>query len=254
MALHRFFTDGPMPSSEDLAGAGVVLPLSEGDIHHLRDVLRLDSGDEIILAGGGRAERVKLTAVGERVVGRGLGPLQSSVLPRVTLVQGLAKGEKMDDIVRHTTELGVARIIPLDAERSVVRLTPAKATARVERWRRIAAEAAKQAQRVDVPTVRALAAIEDLPAMLAGSVVLVCWEDADDAPGISEALGPDLDDESDVAVIVGPEGGLTEHEVRILAAMGATVVTLGPTVLRTETAGLVATALVIHERGGLGAR
>ena len=104
-----------------------------------------------------------------------------------------------------------------------------------------------------MPAVDALVRAADLPGVLASTVVLVCWEDAPDAPGIAHALvrlAPPEDVE--VAVVVGPEGGLTATEVQMLVAGGATVVTLGPTILRTETAGVVASALAIHARGGLG--
>lgn len=244
-----------MPTTEADSAEGFVLPLGESDIHHLRDVLRLDSGDEIILAGDGRAVRVKLIAVGERVLGRAAEELPAVRLPRVTLAQGLAKGEKMDDIVRQTTELGVFRIVPFAAERSIVRLEGSKAAARTARWRRVAAEAAKQSQRADVPHVTDIVRATGLPAALAGSLVLVCWEEAADAPGIAEAIAaaaPGTED--DVAVVIGPEGGLTADEVSSLTAAGATVCSLGETVLRTETAGVVATALALAARGALGSR
>jgi 16S rRNA (uracil1498-N3)-methyltransferase len=249
MASHRFFAEGTLPTTSDPA----VLPLSEADLHHLRDVARLGAGEEIVVVAEGTAHRVLLTGVGETAEGRVLEVLPARMLARLTLVQGLAKGEKMDDVVRQATELGVSRIIPFAAERSVVRLDGAKAAARVERWRRIAGEAAKQAQRIDLPSVRSIAKLEDLAGMLASSVVLVAWEDAEAAPGIGDAIDSRLDPDTDVAVVVGPEGGLTPFEVTTLASAGATVVSLGGTVLRTETAGVVATALALYARGGLGA-
>ncbi|MRS11536.1 MAG: 16S rRNA (uracil(1498)-N(3))-methyltransferase [Actinobacteria bacterium] len=248
MALHRFFAEGPVPDS----GA---LPLDDRAVHHLRDVLRLGTGDEIIVVYAGTAARVRLTDVGVSVRGERMEDLPPVRLPRVTLVQGLAKGEKMDDIVRQATEIGVSRIVSFAAERSVVKLDARKAAERVERWRRIAAEAAQQSQRADIPEVLPLAAARDLPSLLAESAVLVCWEDAAGSPGIGEglaALAPT--DGQDVAVVIGPEGGLTEHEARMLSAEGAVTVSLGETILRTETAGVVSTALAMYLRGGLGAR
>lgn len=247
MTLHRFFAEGPLP---DDAGT---LPLSEGDAHHLRAVLRLASGDEIVLVHSGRAVRVALTRVSDTIEGEAIGELPVAGSPRVTLVQGLAKGEKMDDIVRHATEIGVGRFVPLAAERSVVRLDPAKAAARVDRWRRIATEAAKQSQQAAVPVVEPVARIGDLRALLSGALVLVCWEDAADAPGIAAAITRTPDADREVAVVVGPEGGLTQAEVDTLVRDGAVAVTLGASILRTETAGIVAPALAIHALGGLGA-
>jgi 16S rRNA (uracil1498-N3)-methyltransferase len=248
MALHRFFAEGPVP-------AGGPLPLDTPTLHHLRDVLRLAAGDEIVVVGEGVPFRVRLTAVGDVVEGERVEQLPAQRLPRVTLVQGLAKGEKMDDVVRQATEIGVSRIVPFAAERSVVKLDPGKAEARAERWRRIAAEAAQQSQRADIPEVAGLRRSSELPVSLSGSVVLVCWEDAAGTPGIAGALGRIAPSEdTDVAIVVGPEGGLTSAEVRALVAAGATVVSLGETVLRTETAGVVAAAIAIHARGGLGGR
>lgn len=231
------------------------IPLAEGAVHHLRDVLRLAAGEEIIVVSGGVATRVRLTEVGERVAGERLEDLPVRGLPRVTLAQGLAKGDKMDDVVRQATEVGISRVVPFAADRSVVRLDTAKAAARTDRWRRIAAEAAQQSQRADIPQVHDVVAADALPDVLAGSVVLVCWEDATCAEGIAEAiarLAPSAG--TDVAVVVGPEGGLTQREVGLLESAGALSVTLGATVLRTETAGVVASALAVHARGGLGAR
>jgi len=249
MTLHRFFATGSLVTDDG------VLPLSEADVHHLRDVLRLTAGDEIVLASGGRAVRVRLSYVGEVVTGELTDDLPVPGSTRVTLIQGLAKGDKLDDVVRHATELGVERFIPLAADRSVVRLDAAKATARVQRWQRIAAEAAKQSQQLAVPVVEAVTDISGLAALLAGALVLVCWEDAEEAPGIAEAIGrAALEPTAECAIVVGPEGGLTAAEVDVLTCAGAVPVTLGPTILRTETAGIVASALAIHTRGGLGAR
>src|SRR5574340_52803 len=144
MTLHRFFVNATVAES------GVVA-LSAADVHHLRDVLRLSPGDEIIVANAGVATRVRLVEVGEVVLGERICEVAASPLPRITLVQGLAKGEKMDGIVRQATELGVWRIIPFAAERSVVKLDADKAAKRTERWRRVALEAAKQSQRTSVP-------------------------------------------------------------------------------------------------------
>jgi len=251
MALHRFFAIGRVPDE----GA---LPLSADDVHHARDVLRLEPGDEIVLAHSGAACRVRLTAVGDVLSGAQVGEVTAPALPRVTLAQGLPKGDKLDMIVRQATELGVARIVPFAAERSVVRLDAAKAVSRADRWRRIAEEAAKQSQRTEVPEVLVPVASADLARALAGSAIIVCWEEATDAPGIAEALETlgvrDATPAPDVAIVIGPEGGLSRAEVDALRAAGAVTASLGGTVLRTETAGVVAPALLLHELGGLGAR
>lgn len=248
MSRHRFFAEGPL----DAAG---VLPLAVADRHHLRHVLRLAPGEEVVLVAGGVARVVRLDTVEPEITGEAIGVIAPESVPPVTLVQGLAKGDRMDTIVRQATELGVARIVPLAAARSLVRLDAQKADARVARWQRIAAEAAKQSQRPDVPVVTAPVGIDGVIAACEAEFVLVCQEEDTARPGVDEAIAravPPVG--AAVAVVVGPEGGLTPEEVGTLEAAGAVRVTLGPTVLRTETAGVVATALVIHARGGLGAR
>lgn len=249
MGAHRFFLEAPL-SPEG------VLQLSAADLHHLRDVLRLAVGDEIVAVGpDGDASLVRLTMVSaEEVRGVVREPVEAPRVPRVWLVQGLAKGEKMDLVVRMTTELGCERIVPLMTSRSVVRLDAGKASARIERWQRIAAGAAKQAQLARVPEVAPLADIAGVMGALAGAdLVLVAWEDASGAPGTAAAIADaGLSAEAAVAIIIGPEGGFSAEEIAHLRSEGAQVVSLGDTVLRTETAGVVATALVLAARGGLG--
>lgn len=247
--MHRFFLTGPF-------AAGEPLPLEPSDLHHLRDVLRLAAGAQVaVVEPAGRAFVVQLTAVvADGVRAAFLRPLPAPDVPRVVLVQGLAKGEKMDLVIRQATELGVERIVPLATARSVVRLDERKAAERGLRWQRIAAEAAKQSQQVRVPLISALVDVPGVPAALAEcACALVAWEEAAGAPSIAEAIGAASLAASDaVAVIVGPEGGFTSGEVALLAAAGARTVSLGPTVLRTETAGVVAAALALGARGGLG--
>ncbi len=247
--MHRFFLMGPLAEGEPL-------PLATSDVHHLRDVLRLETGAQIaVVEPSGEASEVRLTAIGaDGVRAAFVQSLPRPDVPRVWLVQGLAKGEKMDLIVRQATELGVERILPLASERSVVRLDARKAAERVERWRRIAAEAAKQSQQARVPMVAELVDVASLPAGLSMcALMLLAWEEAADAPSIGAAVAAARPDAADaVAVIVGPEGGFTPQEAAAMVASGARVVSLGPTVLRTETAGVVAPALVLAARGGLG--
>ncbi len=248
MAGHRFFLEAPLVPEGPLA-------LSAEDRHHLRDVLRLTAGDEIVaVEPDGHAWLARLTAVtADEVRAETLGAIEAPRVPRVWLAQGLAKGEKMDLVVRMATELGVERIVPLMTSRSVVRLDERKAAARVERWQRIAEGAAKQAQLARVPEVAALTHVNGLMRALEGAaVVLVAWEDAGGAPGIAAAIGAAPAAGAPVAVVVGPEGGFAAEEVAVLVAQGAQVVSLGDTVLRTETAGVVAPALAIAALGGLG--
>jgi 16S rRNA (uracil1498-N3)-methyltransferase len=268
MSLHRFFATGPLPEH---ATSDMPLPLDARDVHHLVHVLRIRDTERIILAGtDGREAEVALTHVAaDEVRGDVEEPVVRAPGPRVTLLQALTKRERMELVIQKATELGVAEIVPVVTARTIVKLDEGKASRRAERWQRIAEEAAKQSQRAFVPPVREPVRIGDLPALFGRfALVLVPWEEeAASAPGIGEALraagiraaetagaGTAHAAPPSVAVVIGPEGGLEQAEVALLVSRGAVTVSLGDTVLRTETAGIVAVALTAYELGGLGNR
>jgi 16S rRNA (uracil1498-N3)-methyltransferase len=256
MTLHRFFVTDALP----LAGeVGSWLSLSPADLHHIRRVLRLTADDRVIVAdSSGRQAEATLVRVEADGVLADLGPaVDPPVRARVVLAAGVARRERMEFTVQKTTELGVTEIWPVMTARCVVRLDNERAGKRSERWRRIAEEAAKQSQRPQVPVVREPMSIVEL-ASAAGEcdIVLVPWEDeASSAPGIGTALdAAGATATSSVLVVVGPEGGFEASEVEMLRGVGAVTVSLGDTVLRAETAAMVAVALVSYELGALGGR
>ena len=210
---------------------------------YLADVLRLAPGAAIeVFDGRGGRYRAEIEAGFEAVR---LGPREAATAAaaEIALVVALAKGEKMDLVVQKTTELGVARVLPFEAERSVVRLEPAKRGERAERWRRIAAEAARQCGRADIPEVRAPSSLEAaLAALPPGGRVLLFHPGGGRLEGATGGA---------VAAVVGPEGGLTDAEVRACEAAGATRAGLGPRVLRAETAAIVAVTLLQARFGDL---
>jgi 16S rRNA (uracil1498-N3)-methyltransferase len=224
-----------------------------GAAHHLGRVLRAGVGDVVqAVDHAGALLSVRLTAIAPRhaeglIVSRA--PLATESLLDLTLAQGVPKGDKMDGIVRMATELGVTRVIPLLTERTVVRLEPARWPARRARWQRIAKEAAQQSGRAAVPEIGAPRDIVSWAREAGATGLLVClWEE--EREGLTGRLpaGPC----PRVTVVVGPEGGLTADEVRGLADAGAVVAGLGPRLLRTETAGAVAVALLQSRYGDLG--
>jgi 16S rRNA (uracil1498-N3)-methyltransferase len=249
---HRFFLTGPLP-----AEPGQPLPLTASDVHHAVRVLRIRAGEhvEVVEAGGGVLELEVVSAGDTGVVATSLGQVASAgdYLPSVTLFQGVAKGDKMDAIVRQAVEVGAEEIVGVMTSRSVVRLDGAKRASRGERWRRIAKSAAEQAKRSAVPRVPDPLAFADALELFAGyDRTVVLWEEHRGA-GIAEALaGLRGTDAARVALMVGPEGGLSAEEVQALVARGGVVASLGPTVLRTETAAVVALALAVAALGGMG--
>jgi len=170
---------------------------------------------------------------------------------RVVLVQGLAKGDRMDTVIQKGTELGAAAFWPVVCKRSVVRLDASKKASRLERWQRIAAGAAKQCRRALVPEV--LEPVEwsmALDMIPPGALVLVLWEDE-----TGRTLKDTLQSHSrpdEVYLLIGPEGGLEQQEVEEACRLGGIPVTLGPRILRTETAGPAALAMLLYQWGDLG--
>ena len=177
--------------------------------------------------------------------------------PEVLLAQGLAKGDRMDEVVSRAAELGVGAVAPFACARSAAGRAGEEAHGAVQRWREVARCAAAQAGRPRAPEVYEPCGVDVLCRRLAGAqAVLVCWEEAARTAALSEALVGVRADAGPVAVVVGPEGGLEPREVDALLACNprARLASLGPSVLRTETAGVLAAALVLYELGCLGPR
>lgn len=259
MSRHRFFLEGDLPVAGD--DEAVLLPLSAGDLHHAVAVLRVRTGEELdVVEPGGRVWRVAVVAatadaLTARVAVELVDP-HAAVAPKVTLVFGVSKGSKNDAIVEKAVEVGIAEVLPVLTARSIVKLDAQKRIERGERWRRVALSAAKQSKRASVPDVRDPVTLSDTLALLAAyDLVLVAWEEAAaQGLGIRAAIAAAglLPPSARVAIVVGPEGGLADEEVAAFERAGAATVTLGATVLRVETAAVVAAALVMHELGGLG--
>ncbi len=246
----RFFVDPATLARDDVTIDG-------GLAHRLTKVLRLRPGAEVALFDGNcreatvRIERADDRMVHARVVERYDGPAEPRV--KLHLYQSITKGERFEWLLEKGTEIGVARFVPLIAARAVV--TTKGEGNRAQRWGRIVVEAAEQCGRSAVPAigepVRFDAAIAGAP-----GVLLLPYEAAGDvAPSVQSALNADIDALfalSEVSVFIGPEGGFEPAEVAAAEAAGATVVTMGERVLRSETAGLVAATLVMQAVGELG--
>lgn len=223
--------------------------------HHLLDVLRARPGDRFTAVCAGVAYLAELTVTGQRqAVGRLLSadPLQQEPAVAVTLFQGLPKGDKLEWIIQKCTELGAVALVPVTTERTVARVPADKEMSRVERWQRIAREAAEQSHRGAVPQV---GRPETWPAAVARArafdLSLVLWEGlaaAGAGVGLREVLAA-RPFPATVALYVGPEGGLAAAEVQQAEAAGARAIRLGPRILRTETAALAALAALLYAAG-----
>ncbi len=232
--------------------------LAEDTVRYLRTVLRLGHGDEILLFDGtgweyrGVIDRLEGREGTARITARRHTPLEIPV--HITLAQALPKGDKMEFIVQKATELGAARIVPFLSSRTIPRRTEERAARRLERWRRIAAEAAEQCGRADVPEI-----VEPLPFREAlgqarpKAVKILFWE-SEEERSIREIL-KDAGNRSarEFYLVVGPEGGLSGEEVELARQAGFLTASLGRLVLRVETAALAILAIFQYECGLIGA-
>lgn len=236
MRTIRLFIDAPLQPGQDL-------PLPDDITRHALRVLRLEAGDRVTLFNGDGAQYpARLTLVDARLARAQVegveAPVRESPL-RVTLVQAVARGEKMDWIIQKATELGVAGIAPVITERSEVKLDAARGAKRLEHWRAITIAACEQCGRNVLPR---LAAPAPLAAYLAAQPADACAARWMLHPGAALRLRDTGIGAGQLALAVGPEGGFGAADLAALQPAGYRALTLGPRILRTETAGLAALA------------
>lgn len=229
---------------------------SAGDAVHMKRSLRLVPGNHVTaVSPDGTLYETKL----ETIAGTGSTGALVKQLPGVPgatggtelwLVQGLPKGRRKTDlIVRQTTEVGVDHILFVPTERSNAVLEARRAVERVDRWNRVAREAASQSRRRSLPSTDYNRSIHDTFDVLPeGCGMLVAWEDSCET-GVRDAVAGLGHDPAAVAVFVGPEGGFSDSEIEMLKSRGAETFHLGDTVMQTDTAAPIVTALVRHELG-----
>ena len=224
--------------------------ITGSDVNHIKNVLRLKPGEEIAVRNGvdGREYRcgIEEFAQDQAICSLRFVKEEGVELPsKVYLFQGLPKADKMELIVQKAVELGVYEVIPLAVKRCVVKLDEKKARAKANRWQGIAEAAAKQSKRGVVPVVKEPMTMKEAAAYARGmDVKLIPYELAEDMAHTKKVIESIRPGES-VAVFIGPEGGFEEDEVQLALAAGAHSITLGHRILRTETAGLAALAVLM---------
>lgn len=224
--------------------------LTGPEVHHIARVLRMRSGEEVTLCdSAGTDYRCRLVAVGEHEVHAEVverTPTHSEPDVAVTVYQGLPKSEKMDFIVQKCVEIGAVRVVPVSMARSVVRLNAAEGAKKQARWQKIAASAAEQSGRGLVPEVAAPLSFAQALDVLSHENAVVFYEGG----GVPLASLV-TEDTRQISLVIGPEGGFEAEEIERLRAAGAAVATLGPRILRCETAPLVALAVVMQQTGNM---
>jgi 16S rRNA (uracil1498-N3)-methyltransferase len=225
-----------------------LITVSGEDVRHLATVLRMKTGDGLLLCDGtGTEYQAKIVQVGRseiraEIVSRSMREIRH---PLITLGQGLPKSGKMDWIVQKSTELGVATIIPLVTERTIVKIRDEEK--RVSRWQKIAREAAMQSNRPDIPQVGHIQSFFDFLQTLSPeprTLLLLPWEEGTEPvknvlrqiPGIKNII-----------VLIGPEGGFSAQEAEAAKERGFHLVSLGPNILRTETAAVAVLSMIGYE-------
>jgi len=255
--LQRYFV-----APEQIAGRTVTL--TGDDARHLRVVLRARIGDAFIACDGrGRDVLAKIAAMDQGSV---TGEIVEELAPaaemawRVTVAQSLPKGDKFETVIQKGTEAGARTFQPFVSQRTVVQYDERKEARRLERWRKIAKEAAEQSQRSIVPEVRPVCDWDSLMRQIpAYDLALFCYEEEGrGGKGLREVLEDFRaraafgTNEPNILLIVGPEGGFAPDERDEAAAAGAVPAGLGKRILRAETAALYALACLAYESGEMG--
>jgi len=242
--MPRYFADSSQIGERQIA-------LTGADVNHIKNVLRMSPGDDITVSNGqGTDYFCHIAELGRNQVLLDIVDSWDSFveLPcKIWLFQGLPKADKMDQIIQKTVELGVYRIVPVVTRRTVVKLDEKKEAKRLERWQGISRSAAMQAGRGIIPEVSSLMTFRQaLEVCRQLDAVVIPYEKA---AGMEEArkLVRSLDGVRSAGIFIGPEGGFDREEVEAAADAGASVMSLGHRILRTETAGMALMSILMFE-------
>ncbi|WIW69771.1 MULTISPECIES: 16S rRNA (uracil(1498)-N(3))-methyltransferase [Anaerosinus] len=231
------------------------IKIDGSDAHHIRRVLRYKLGDKLIVVdGSGKVMEAFIIEISdEMVIAEVKEVLDNNTESPIELIlaQCLPKGDKMELVVQKAVELGVSTIYPIVSENCVVKYDEKKKMARQIKWQKIADEAAKQCGRTILPTVESVTELKIFLENIDSNLeALMCYEGEAEEP-IKKILAESLANR--FLVLIGPEGGFTKNEVEICQKAGLKIATLGKRILRTETAAIAASAIVMYEKGDLGA-
>lgn len=247
--MHKFF----VPVENIKENMAVI----EGDdVKHIYKVLRLSLGDTVCINDCGGVEYIgEITEINKKeVLVNIIKRLETNNESKVDiyLFQGLPKSQKMDLIVQKATELGVKEITPVITERVVVKNEIGEYR-KMDRWSRIALEACKQSKRTMIPKVNTPVEFLNMLDLLKNMDLIVVPYENEEQKGFKSVIGKiEKSSIKSVGIVIGPEGGFEEAEITALKNSKGEIITLGPRILRTETAGFVAASLIMYELGDLG--
>lgn len=245
--MHRFFVDDSQIYEDYIRIIG-------GDVNHIKNVLRLSENEKIEISNkDGKCFVAKISSIqSDAIIATILEQRQGLNEPdtKVVLFQGLPKASKMDFIIQKTVEIGIYEIYPVITDRTIVKIKDVKkVNKKIERWNKIALEAAKQCKRDIVPKINNVINFDKMLDMLSNEKnIIVPYED-EKSLSVKEILRDC--NRNTINLIIGPEGGFETEEIRRLKNIDASIVTLGPRILRSETAGMVALSIILYEFGDL---
>lgn len=240
--MYRFFVNEKIDSGKNIY-------ISGSDYNHIKNVLRMKKGEEVLISDGN--DREYLCSICEYTDDEVILNIEDimgtsrELSAKITLFQGLPKGDKMEQIIQKTVELGVTEIVPVAMKRCVVKLDDKKAGKKIERWNGIALSAAKQSKRGIIPDVKDVMTFKE--ALKLASQMDACLVPYENAEGIEGArkLVDSMKDKKSIGIFIGPEGGFDESEIELALENGAKTLTLGRRILRTETAGMTMLSILM---------
>lgn len=242
--MHRFYVDNCAQSDTGIMITG-------NDVNHIRNVLRLSKGEEIMISDGSKREylcrirEIRTDSVTVDIID--IFDNAAELPTKITLFQGMPKSDKLEFVIQKAVELGVYSIVPVMTKRTVVKLDKDRAAKKLERYNAISQSAAKQSGRGLIPEVKNFmdfkAAVDLASAM---DMMIIPYEEA---KGIQESrqIISEIRGKREIGIFIGPEGGFARKEIEYAVQKGANIITLGNRILRTETAGLAVLSVIMFE-------
>ncbi|WP_430349334.1 16S rRNA (uracil(1498)-N(3))-methyltransferase [Thermoanaerobacterium thermosaccharolyticum] len=245
--MRKFFV-----KNEDIKDG--IARINGDDAHHIINVLRFKIGTKLIISNGKNQYIVTIldienSSVILKIIEEYNQVVESPI--NITLYQGLPKSDKMDLIIQKCTEIGIKKIVPVETEFSTIKIKEKNIYNKINRWKKISLEASKQSGRSIVPDVLVPVGFKDaLESLNEFDLCLIPYEKETNMR-LKDVLKKNFDAKN-ICVFIGPEGGFSENEIMAAIEYGAIPVTLGPRILRTETAGIVTSSIILYEFGDLG--
>ncbi len=248
--MHRFFVN-----KEKIQDKKAII--ENKDFNHIKNVLRMQIGENLEISSEkklylGEIERILEDHILIDILEEKDSVYRSNI--EITLFQGLAKGSKMDLIIQKGTEVGVKNFYAVSTHRSIVKINDEKKkNSRLKRWNAIAEEAAKQSKQISIAEVKDIISFKEMIEILKEEKTIILPYEDEEKISIGEILKTIKEmDKKKINLIIGPEGGFEKEEIEDIKDLGGSIVTLGSKILRTETAGLVASTIIFYELSGMG--